>query len=289
MTTSFTPGNNLQGINQNPEPTVLNFYQENIPRGRPLSSQAYWRALKPSQPAKLLVPNVAPFTFTASINDSVSFQINGSAVRVIEFDARTYTSSEIIALFNLNLTNTVSELDSEGRIIMSTIASGDNAIIRVVTGNTVLGLVAETISLGSEATAGASPALTVAPTTSGQVELHYWKGFNFVISSDLLLGNVAILIRSRHYQQYIRSNFQMNPIIAVSSFSKAVIGIQNINSKNWIHCQMDLKTPLKVDGTEDDRLEIALVDANSNIVTDAVQRGEVYVTCEGWSIERARF
>lgn len=287
--TSFMPGNSLQGANNNPQPTVLNFYQDNIPRGRVLSGQTYWSGSKPARSATLYFSNIEPYTFTTGINDSISISINGAPLKIIEFDARTYTASEIVDLFNSQLSNVVAGLTAQNQLYLTTLSSGAGTQIRVQQGNTVLGVSNDTQVVGSDLIVGNTPPLTIAPLDTRQVELHFWKSITFVTNTDLKLNNCCIQISSRHYQRFIGSNPNMDPILALSSYSTRVSELKGYRDKNWTHNLIDLKTPLKIDGTEKDALTINLVDFNGNLTTDGIVSGEIYVSCEGWSIERARY
>lgn len=289
MSTSFTPQGNLQGVNNNQTPTVLNFYQENIPRGNTINGNVHWRGSYPFYPARLEFGKSGPYTFTTSVNDSVSFQIHGSAIKVIEFDNRTYSDPEIITLLNTELPNTLTELGPNGTLVMRTKIDSSQATIKVVEGNSILGLVSDTTVSGLEQVQGSSPALQLVPDANRQTEMHFWKSLVIVARTDLLFNNSAMIIKSKNFYRLIKPDLFGSPLMSLTSLCNKITGINNVNGKNWIHMTLDLRIPLRVDGTEKDYLLVALVDSSDNFVTDGVSAGELYVNIEGWSIDRSRY
>lgn len=279
------PGGALTGLNPRRDPTVIDFYKENIPRGSNVLYRTVWETATGSTNAVLTIPNTGPFVFNRGINDNFTLYVDQGLQQTIEIDPGYYTLEGLVA--QLNFTSLETTIIN-GRIKFSSYTYGETSKIRVGSGtaNDTLGLISETVVRGTTAQTGKSPIIKVnLQQDNYNATVDYFKSVKFTMSNDLQLDTSVIVLQTKHVNYSFGSETE-SVVSLLALCSPSSINTFTVNDVTWHTGEIVFPVPIKINSAEADFLSIFLYDTKTKQpVSTGLLQGTLFITLEGWTID----
>lgn len=284
------PGGAVYGANPRREPQIIDYYNQNIPRGVDVRYTEYWRTATPPQAAKLTTPIAGPYEFSRGYNDVFELVINDETIDTLIFGTHIYTSNQVRDILLTKWgTKIAVTIDDIGRLNLETLVTGSISKLRVVAGsaNSVFGFANETVARGADQQTGKSPRILIAPVQDNfNSNVEFYKRIVFMMSEDFNCGQNMIQINSKEKNTVLMQSTSQNSVEKlIAELNSSTVRELTINDRKWYTGEFIYEVPRKVTAQNADSFILQLINRQGQPITTGLTNGELYITVKGWTTQ----